>query len=527
MEQEFQTEKKISVEKGRQGLLKVIFGRTTIILLIILAQLVFLLVSFYFLRENVLYAHWMSQLLVAGIVIHIINKPGSPEFKMAWIVPILVLPIFGSLFYLFFHLQSGGNILNRRIHTLEQASQSYLQTEPALKEELQEKNVDVANLARYLENHGNFPTFRNTTVKYFPLGEDKFEELKFQLQKAKKFIFLEYFIIEEGIMWNAILDILKKKVAEGVEVRLMYDGTCTLALLPPNYPKVMKEAGIDCKVFAPIRPALTTSQNNRDHRKIVVIDGKTAFVGGVNLADEYINKKIRYGHWKDVAIMLRGEAVRSFTEMFLQMWNTTTRHTEVYYNYLEYEGFLGAYGAPGYVIPYGDNPFDREQVGEMVYINMLSTAKKYVHIMTPYLILSQEMLVALTFAAKRGIDVKIIMPHIPDKLYAFALAKTYYQQLIEAGVEIYEYTPGFVHAKVFVVDDNRAVVGTINLDFRSLYLHFECGVYMYDVPQIADIEDDYEKTLAKSQLITMEMCKKEKLYIKFIGKVLRLFAPLM
>lgn len=307
----------------------------------------------------------------------------------------------------------------------------------------------------------------------------------------------------------------------------MYDGTCTLALLPPHYPKVMKEAGIACKVFAPIRPALTTSQNNRDHRKIVVIDGKTAFVGGVNLADEYINKKVRFGHWKDTAVMLRGEAVRSFTEMFLQMWNAIHIHAEDYSNYLECEGFLGAYGAPGYVIPYGDNPFDADHVGELVYINMLNTAHHYVHIMTPYLILSQEMLVALMFAAKRGVDVKIIMPHIPDKMYAFALGKTYYRQLIEAGVKIYEYTPGFMHAKVFVADDKSAVVGTINLDFRSFYLHFECAVYMYKVPQTADIEADYQATLAKSELITLEKCKKEKLYVKILGKVLRLFAPLM
>jgi len=527
MEQELQTEKKISVEKGRQGLLKVIFGRTAIMVLITLAQLLFLLACFYFLREHVLYAYWLSQLMMAGIVVHIINKPGVPEFKMAWIVPILVMPIFGSLFYLFFHLQSGGNILNRRLSSLEEASKSYLKTDANLKEELKNKNPEVANLAKYLESHGSFPAFGNTTVKYFPSGEDKYEEMKFQLQKAKKFIFLEYFIVEEGIMWNGILEILKKKVAEGVEVRLMYDGTCTVALLPADYPKKMKALGIECKVFAPIRPALTTSQNNRDHRKILVIDGKTAFVGGINLADEYINVKVRFGHWKDVAVMLRGEAVRSFAEMFLQMWNATNKRPENYSDYLECEGFLGAYGAPGYVIPYGDNPFDREHVGEMVYLDMINTAKSYVHIMTPYLILDQSMIDALTFAAKRGIDVKIIMPSIPDKMYAFALAKTYYQELIKAGVQIYEYTPGFIHAKVFVVDGDRAVVGTINMDFRSLYLHFECAVYMYEVPQISEIEEDYQATMNKSKLITIEMCKKEKAHIKLIGKILRLFAPLM
>lgn len=520
------TEKKISVERGKQGILKVIFGRTAIIITIIIFQLLILLWGFSYIQKYIFYAYGVYQVFMLLIVVYIINRPGTPEFKLAWIVPILGIPIFGGLFYVFVNAQIGGKILNRRLINLEEVTKTYLHPDPQLTAEIREKDEGVANLACYLETHGNYPAFKNSIVKYFSCGEEKFEELKLQLRKAKKFIFLEYFIVQSGEMWDTVLDILKEKAANGVEVRFMYDGTCSLALLPYQYPKVMESFGIQCKVFAPIRPALSTSQNNRDHRKILVIDGKTAFTGGINLADEYINKKERFGYWKDTAVMVRGEAVRSFTEMFLQMWNID-RGRENYSEYLECDGYLGAYGSPGYVIPYGDSPFDREQVGEMVYLDMINSAKRYVHIMTPYLILDQQMIVALTFAAKRGVDVGIIMPHIPDKLYAFALAKTYYPELIAAGVKIYEFEPGFIHAKNFVVDDDKAVVGTINLDFRSLYLHFECGLYMFQVPQIADIEKDFQNTLAMCLLITLKDCKDISIGMKLIGKGLRLFAPLM
>lgn len=520
------TEKKLSVERGRRGILKVLFGRATIIVVLVIVQLLALFAGFSFLEKYIVYVYGVYQVFMACLVIYIINRPVNPDFKIAWIIPILILPVFGGLLYLFVYLQFGGKLLNMRINSISAATKEYANPNPSIMEELKEKNPETANLADYLENYAGYPAYKNTTVKYFPSGEDKFEELKLQLKKAKQFVFLEYFIIQDGMMWNTILDILKEKVKEGVEVRLMYDGTCSWTLLPYNYPKQMEAAGIKCKVFAPIRPALTTSQNNRDHRKILVIDGKTAFTGGINLADEYINKKVRFGYWKDTAIMLRGDAVRSFTLMFLQMWNIDARE-ENYSRYLDVEEYLPAYGAPGYVMPYSDSPLDKEQVGEMVYLDMIYTAKRYVHIMTPYLILDQEMIVALSYAAKRGVDVSIIMPYKPDKIYAFLLAKTYYPELIKAGVKIYEFTPGFIHAKSFVSDDQKAVVGTINLDFRSLYLHFECAAYMYEVPEIQKMEDDFQNTLDQSRLVALEDCKKEKLIVKLMGRLLRLFAPLM
>ena len=365
-------------------------------------------------------------------------------------------------------------------------------------------------------------------MEYFPFGEDKFDELIKQLQHASNFIFLEYFIIASGEMWDTILGILREKAREGVEVRLLYDGTNTLINLPKNYPQKMKSYGIQCKVFSPMRPVITTHQNNRDHRKIVVIDGHTAFTGGVNLADEYINRKERFGVWKDTAVMVKGKAVNSFTLMFLQMWNIDDKVKEDYDRYM----FKGAeeedsvtYG--GYIVPYGDSPLDHEEVGKKVYLDILNRATEYVHIMTPYLILDEEMTNALIFAAERGIDVKIIMPHIPDKMYAYFLARTHYEELIKGGVKIYEYTPGFVHAKNFISDDEKAVVGTINLDFRSLYLHFECATYIWDNPIVGDIEEDFQNTLNDCQRITLKNCKDYNIIGKICGRALRLIAPLM
>ena len=278
-------------------------------------------------------------------------------------------------------------------------------------------------------------------------------------------------------------------------------------------------------MFSPVKPALSTTQNNRDHRKILVIDGKVAFNGGINLGDEYINKIERFGHWKDTAVMITGDAVKSFTLMFLQMWNINERNHDDFKKYIHIG--VEEQNVKGYVMPYGDSPLDNENVGETVYLDILATAKKYVHIMTPYLIIDNEMMTALTYAAKRGIDVKLILPHIPDKKSAFMLARTYYPELLEAGVKIYEYTPGFVHAKVFASDDVKAVVGTINLDFRSLYLHFECGTFFYKVPTISFIEEDFQATLKKCKQITMEDYHKLNILYKIGGGFLKLIAPLM
>lgn len=515
------------VEKSRKGIFHIIFGRTGIIILMVLIQAACLFLAFGKLQEYVIYAYWAFSLLSAATVIVIINRPGNPAFKLAWMVPMTVVPVFGVLLYIFVETQIGTRIMNSRLSQVSKEMRPFLVQREQVYEKLEHEDKQMGNLASYMaDKGGGFPVFDNCQVTYFPLGEDKFQMLVEELEKAEKFIFMEYFIVAEGRMWNTVHEILKRKAAEGVEIRFMYDGTCTVSLLPHTYPNRLRAEGIMCKVFNPIKPALSTTQNNRDHRKIVVIDGYTAFTGGINLADEYINEKERFGHWKDTAVMIKGEAVRSFTWMFLQLWNYDMKG-ENYEKYLNVEVPAPQEEREGYVIPYGDSPLDTESVGELVYMDILNTARDYVHIMTPYLILDNEMITALTYAAKRGVDVKIIMPGIPDKVYAFALAKTYYPELLRAGVKIYQYELGFVHAKVFTSDDNKAVVGTINLDYRSLYLHFECAALLYKIDEIEKIEEDFQETLKQCKEITMEEYKKEKLITRFSGRMLRLFAPLM
>lgn len=520
--------KQETIEKGKKGFFGLVYGRTAVVVLLLVIQVIILLAGFSWLREYMYYIYGGVTALAVLLVLFIINRRENPAFMLVWIILILLVPVFGSLLYLFVELQIGTKWMNARIQKLHQQMRRYTAQDEVVAQNLQREDPQVAHLAKYISSHGGYPAYQNTSAKYFPIGEAKFEEMLIQLEKAEKFIFLEYFIIHDGYMLNTVVDILKRKVKQGVEVRFMYDGMCSLALMPYHYPEELEKYGIQCRMFSPVKPTLSTHQNNRDHRKVLVIDGRVAFTGGVNLADEYINQKVRFGHWKDTAVMVEGDAVRSFTLMFLEMWNLDKyKVIEDYDRYLNVSAVKKPQPGDGFVIPYGDNPLDGEQVGELVYMDILNTARRYVHIMTPYLVLDRELIVALSFAAKRGVEVIIIMPHIPDKWYAFVLAKTYYNELLDAGVQIYEYTPGFVHAKDFVSDDEKAVVGTINLDFRSLYLHFEDAVFMYKNEAVADVEKDFQETLKKCQKVTQEDYKKQKLFNRVAGRILKLLAPLL
>ncbi len=521
--------------KKLRGLLRIIFGRTTFLVLFLLIQIGILFGAFQWLKDDFIYAYGGFTILSAAIVISIINKREEPNFKLAWMVPVLVSPVFGGLLYLYVQLDLSSRLIARRAGQVLEATKPALKQRKEVVERLEQESIRESNLVSYMNHYAGYPVYDNSYVQYFASGQEKFEQLKKELEQAKKFIFMEYFIVDHGIMWESILEILERKAKEGVEVRFMYDGMCCLVLLPYRYPKELQKKGIQAKMFAPVKPALSTYQNNRDHRKITVIDGHTAFTGGINLADEYINEREKYGYWKDTAIMIKGDAVQSFTMMFLQMWNIFEKKTEDYSRYQTVPGVLnrmaasgqGEFSASGFVMPYGDSPLDKENIGEQVYLDILYQAKSYVHIMTPYLILDQSMLTALTYAAKRGVETVIIMPHIPDKKYAYLLARTYYQELIEAGVHIYEFLPGFVHAKMFVSDDEKAVVGTINLDYRSLYLHFECGAYLYKNQAVHEVERDYQETLKQCREITLKDCRNYGIGKKLAGRALRLIAPLM
>ena len=514
------------MKKKLRGLFRIIFGRTAFVMAGLGLQLWVFIAAFKFLNGYLHYFYILCVLLSALAVIAILNEPIDSSFKMAWIIPVLVIPVFGVLLYIFVQMQFQTKALARRLAASTAKTRPYLNQNEDVRKELEALDGRTAGLADYLERMAGAPVYKNTDIEYFPLGEDMFVRLIEELKAAKHFIFMEFFIIDRGYMWDEILRVLEEKVKEGVEVRVMYDGMCCLMLLPFHYPRQLERKGIRCKMFSPIIPVLSTHQNYRDHRKIAVIDGRCAFTGGVNLADEYINRKVRFGHWKDTALMVRGDAVKSFTMMFLQMWNVSERGKEDYAKYLTPKS-LDIRRELGFVLPYADSPFDHENIGEQVYFHLLNHAKKYVHIMTPYLILDNEMVTNLTYTAKCGIEVIIIMPHIPDKWYAFAVAQTYYEELISAGVQIYEYTPGFVHAKVFVSDNDTATVGTINLDYRSLYHHFECGTFIYNNPVVWEIERDFQNTLKACQKITMLDVKARRIGMKMVGRVLRLIAPLM
>lgn len=535
-------------------MLRIAFSRTAIIVVALLLQLFVFFASFYWLKDysTVVYAAFV--LLGAVTVVHILNEENNASFKIAWIIPVLVIPVFGTVLYIYINLQPGTKRIHKKLTKIEDEIRPYLAQNEETVQELQEQSAGEKGIADYLHHADNYPVYAGCKMKYYPIGEAKFADMIEQLKRAEHFIFMEYFIVTKSYMWNTILEILKEKAAQGVEVRMMYDGMCSLALLPYGYYKDLEKMGIQSIPFSQIRPVLSTYQNNRDHRKILIIDGKTVFTGGINLADEYINRIDRFGHWKDTAVMIQGKAVKSFTLLFLKMWHVAKGKDSIpeeeiqKYTVSVWENAQTGdmctdmesmrntamqntqdkkLHAGGYVIPYGDDPYGDERIGKQVYIDILNRARKYVHIMTPYLILDDEMITALRYCAKRGVETVIIMPHIPDKIYAYLLARTYYKQLLKYGVKIYEYTPGFVHAKVFVSDDIRGCVGTINLDFRSLYLHFECGAYMYSNDVLHDVEQDFKETLKQCQEITKESCDKYPKGKMLVGKMLRLIAPLM
>jgi len=508
----------------KKGLLRLVFSRIGLIALLFIIQLAIMVTAYGFFREQLPILTVLQTIFTIGMIIYLFNCSMDSSAKLTWMLIIAVVPLVGTAFLLFTQSNFGHRMEKKMVDDQISRTKNMLDQPENVSKELEHDGSGTDDLCRYLNRTGCFPLYDHTAVKYYSQGEDKFEAMLLELEKAEKFIFLEYFIVEEGYMWGRILDVLTRKAKEGVEVRVMYDGMCEMSTLPTDYWKLLEKEGIRARAFSPIKPFISSHYNYRDHRKILVIDGKVAFNGGVNLADEYINRRERFGHWKDTAIMLRGPAVKSFTLMFLQMWYVGEENPD-------YESFLveaePVPEAKGYVMPYCDSPLDKEKVGETVYMDILNRATDYVHIMSPYLILDGELETALCFAAKRGVDVKLILPGIPDKKVPYDLAKTHYKLLTEAGVKIFEYTPGFVHAKVFVSDGIKATVGTINLDYRSLYHHFECATYLYKTDCIPEIEADFQNTLEKCRAVTPETIKAEKFSTKFVGQTVKFLSPLM
>ncbi len=511
------------LKKGQKGIFKMIFSRMGIVLILLLLNIGFLFAVFGWFEEFLPHFYGGTALFILGMVVYLINSRMNATVKITWLVVIMLLPVFGSLLYLFTVTDIGHRAMRKKLQKIYVSSD----TEPFCNnaaEALAIKSPGAAAMAKYVSGVTGIPLCANTQATYFPSGEAMLEKMLTELEKAEKSIYMEYFIVDEGEMWGRILEVLARKAKQGVDVRVMYDGTCEFLLLPKGYSKKLAELGISCRVFAPVTPFLSTHYNYRDHRKILTIDGKTAFTGGVNLADEYANFIHPYGHWKDTAVMLSGEAAKSFERMFLQIWHLEKKDLSSLCNS---SVSFPVPAAKGFVLPYFDDPLDKEQVGRQVYIDILNRAQRYVYIMTPYLIMDGEMESAITYAAKRGVDVIMLVPGIADHKVSHALAKSHYPALVSAGVRLYEYTPGFVHAKVMVADDTEAVVGTINFDYRSLYHHFECAAYMYGVDCISDINADFADCISRSQQVTDATIKSEKLFYKLVGKAVKALAPLL
>ena len=515
--------------KPLRSLLKLLFNRIFYVALALVVQLSWLLIALFRLME---YSRWVTigmQVVGFLVVLWIVNKKINPSYKLAWTMLILIFPVFGVSLYLLFGKSRIGAVMEQHYQNLIDETAEYLEGSELTRKRLNEDDRSMRIQSDYIWQYSRYPVHENTTAEYFQVGDDMFPVLVRELKQAKKYIFIEYFIINDGVMWQTILNILEEKAAEGVDVRLIYDGFGCLTTLPHKYYEELQKKGIKCQVFNPFRPILNIIQNNRDHRKLCIIDGWVGFTGGINLADEYINQKERFGHWKDTAVMLKGEAVWNMTVMFLHMWAVIGRSEESidYEAYFPHRYHEGEFESDGFVQPFCDTPLDEEVVGEDVYLNIINKAKKYVYICTPYLIIDNEMMTALCLAAKSGVDVRIMTPGIPDKKLVFILTQSYYRQLLEAGVKIYEYQPGFLHAKSFVSDDEIGVVGTINLDYRSLYLHFEDGVWIYRNRVIQDIKDDFIQTMEYCRQIEPEFCLNRNIGLRIMQNIFRAFAPLM
>ncbi len=513
-----------SGKRIKRSLLRIILGRAGFTAVALIAQLMIIISYFSYLQAYSEAVTAVLYILTFGVLLHIINKDENPSYKIAWLLPVAIFPVFGAMLFLFFKLQPTVVLTNKILRHNIAVSAPCLKQDKKVRTAFEQEWKNARGFIHYMNKYAGYPVCANTEVKYFSLGDEFIPALLDELEKAREYIFLEYFIIDRGEVWGKVLDILKRKAAQGVEIRLMYDGLCSVAMLPYNYPRILADMDIACRVFNPVRPFLSSAQNNRDHRKICVIDGKTGFTGGINLADEYANIIDRFGHWKDTGVMLKGDAVNNLTMMFLQMWHISDSPQADYEKYMSKPSDITA---RGFVLPYGDSPLDNEPVGKTVYMHILNTASDYVHIMTPYLILDYEMEQCIISAAKRGVEVSLILPHKPDKKYAFYLAHSHYPTLLKAGVKIYEYSPGFVHAKNYTSDDKKAVVGSINMDFRSLYLHWECACYMYDTPCVADIEQDFKNTLKQCQRITEADLKNISLFEHIAERLLSIIAPLM
>lgn len=498
---------------------KVIISRSFMFSFLILLQLAIIIFLAWQITYGRIYMYYFFTALSVIASVSILNRTFNPAYKISWLLLVLIIPFSGVIFYLMF----GRLRLSRK--TVRFLNEIYRKKADELrKSELRDslEDEDFKKMANYVTNLTGMPLYNKTESTLLASGEEFHEALLRELQEAKNFIFMEYFIISEGKMWDSIFAVLSEKAQKGVDVRIIYDDFGSLKGLKYNFKRRVSASGIKIINYNPFRPRLSMVINYRDHRKITIVDGNVGFISGINLADEYINKKILYGYWKDMGMLLRGGAVWNLTFLFLQMWQSCTKENIDYQNYKPSEH----YEASGYVLPFGDGPNDSNLVTADMYLQIINSAKKYIYITTPYLILDHETITALQIAARSGVGVHILMPHIPDKKIIYAVSQSYFPELIGAGVKIYRYLPGFVHSKQIIIDDKIALFGSANLDFRSLYLHYEASCLLYNTDSVLDLVNDFKKCLEVSAVITYEECMRRSWLFRIVVAVLRAFAPM-
>ena len=475
---------------------------------------------------------WISSVLIIAalsVVLYIYGRKQTASIKMPWMLLILLVPVGGLVFYLLVGHNHSTKKMRKRYEEIDAKLLPLLPDNAGEMEQLKERLPYAANIAGYLKNYSGYPVYRNTDITYYDDGAKGLEAQKEDLKKAKEFIFMEYHAIEDAESWHGIQEILEEKVREGVEVRVFYDDMGSIGFITTDFVKRLEAKGISARVFNPFAPGLNLFLNNRDHRKITVIDGKVGFTGGYNLANEYFHVgEPPYGFWKDTGLRLEGDAVRSLTITFLEMWNAI-KGDDV--DDTDFDRYLKPYDytakEQGFVDPYADSPMDNIHVGEDVYMSLANSAKDYAWFVTPYLIITEEMISALSLAARRGVDVRIITPGVPDKKLVYSVTRSFYNALAVNGVKIYEYTPGFCHCKMSVSDDVMATCGTINLDYRSLYHHFENGCFMADCGAVAEIKQDFEEMMKVSEDVTEYYISGRGRFLRFGQMLLRLAAPLL
>lgn len=499
-----------------QKILSKTINRLSITIVLILIQALWLLSVFLKLTKFMPWLTVILALLSIIMYLFIILKNDNPAYKILWITLISLTPIVGGLMYLCFGNKRPAKKMREKLNYYNNNYLPYINQKNNI-----ETDKRVYLTSKYINAYSGYPLYKNTQTEYFSSGEAAYKIILRELKKAKSYIFIEFFIIAEGQMWSNILDILKEKAKNGVDVRVVYDDMGSLGRIPKDYFAELEQMGIKAIAFNKVVPFISVVMNHRDHRKMIIIDGHTAFSGGINIGDEYINVVKRYGHWKDTGFMLKGEAVYSYTIMFLIMWNSFYNQKD---NPMDYEKHITK--SDGYVQPFTDSPLDNEPLSENIYMDILWSAEDYVYIFTPYIAITNEMQTAIINAAKRGVDIRIVTPGISDNKIVHRLTRSYYKTLIKNGVKIYEYKKGFIHAKSFVSDDKIAVTGTINMDYRSLYLHFECGCLFYKSSLVNKLKSDSINTIKESSEIKITDCKNSFINALF-DAVLRLISPLM